>query len=135
MMNIFTNSEPTNRLIDWFISLISVILSMFYDARVVLHAVLFLICIDQVMGVTFALKNKLFSWGKFNKVFTKVILYIAAILAAFVYERYLLNSQEIYFTKIMAALVGAKEVSSSYIKFASMTGIKVFESIFEKIKG
>jgi hypothetical protein len=87
------------------------------------------------MGVTYAIRQKSFDWKVFNKVFIKVIIYIAAILAAFVYERYLLGSTEIYFTKIMAAMVGAKEIGSSYLKFAKMTGINVFETIFQKIKG
>lgn len=134
MYNYFTNSDPIGRFIDWIISTITVVLSLFYDARIVLHAVLFLICIDQVMGVTFAWKQKKFSWKKFGQVFPKVIIYMAAILAAFIYERYLLGSTEIYFTKIIAALVGAKEISSSYTKFVKMTGIKLFELVLEKIK-
>lgn len=135
MYNYFTNSDPVERFIDWLIASISLLLSLFYDARIVLYAVLFLICIDQVMGVTYAIKQKQFDWDKFNQVFIKVIIYMAAILAAFVYERFLLGSNEIYFTKIIAALVGAREVSSSYMKFAKMTGYGIFERIFDKMKG
>jgi len=87
------------------------------------------------MGVTYALKTKKFSWQVFNKVYRKVITYILVIIAAFVYERYLLHSQEIYFTKIIGALVGFQEISSAYLTFAKMTGIKVFETIFDKLKG
>lgn len=121
--------------LDWILRALSVIVSLFYDARLVLHAVLFLIIIDQVMGVTYALKLKEFSWKTFNKVYRKVITYMAVILAAFVYERYLLNSEAIYFTKIIGALVGFQELSSAYLTFAKMTGINIFEQIFKKIKG
>ena len=86
------------------------------------------------MGVTYAIHQKKFSWKTFTKVFIKVIIYMAAILAAFVYERFLLNSELIYFTKIVASLVGAKEIASSYTKFAKMTGIEIFETIWEKLK-
>lgn len=110
------------------------LLTLFYDARIVLSAVLFLICADQVMGVTYALKLKQFSWKTFNKVYRKVITYMAVILAAFVYERYLLNSEAIYFTKIIGALVGFQELSSAYLTFAKMTGINIFEQIIKKIK-
>lgn len=127
-------TERYNSIIDWFFSVVSLLLSCFYDARIVLHAVLFMIVIDQIMGVTYALNQKKFTWRKFSKVFTKIIIYIAAILAAFVYERYLLDSEPIYFTKIVAALVGAKEIASSYTKFAKMTGIEIFETIWQKIK-
>ncbi|WP_347839318.1 phage holin family protein [uncultured Draconibacterium sp.] len=120
--------------IDWILRALSVIVSLFYDARLVLHAVLFLIIIDQVMGVTYALKLKQFSWKTFNKVYRKVITYMAVILAAFVYERYLLNSEAIYFTKIIGALVGFQELSSAYLTFAKMTGINIFEQIIKKIK-
>lgn len=120
--------------LDWILRALSVIVSLFYDARLVLHAVLFLIIIDQVMGVTYALKLKQFSWKTFNKVYRKVITYMAVILAAFVYERYLLNSEAIYFTKIIGALVGFQELSSAYLTFAKMTGINIFEQIIKKIK-
>jgi|GEM_PF-2378119 len=134
MIELINPGDKINSVIDWFFSTITLILSLFYDARIVLHAVLFLIVIDQVMGVTYALNKKKFSWKTFSKVFMKIIIYIAAILAAFVYERYLLNSEPIYFTKIVAALVGAKEIVSSYTKFAKMTGIEIFQMIWEKIK-
>jgi len=131
-------AADTSRLQFFFeaiLRLIAIILSIFYDARIILHAVLCLILIDQVMGVTYALKTKKFSWQVFNKVYRKVITYILVIIAAFVYERYLLHSQEIYFTKIIGALVGFQEISSAYLTFAKMTGIKVFETIFDKLKG
>lgn len=128
-------ANETRRVTDFIIHLLSLLFSIFYDARIVLHAVLFLIVIDQVVGVAYALKKREFAWKKFNKVFTKVILYIAAICAAFVYERYLLSSEAIYFTKIVAALVGAKEISSSYLKFAELMNMNVFREIFDKIKG
>lgn len=131
MMN---NTERFNAAVEWLIKMATFVLSLFYDARIVLHAVLFLICIDQVMGVTYAISKKKFSWITFKKVFKKIIIYMSAILAAFVYERFLLNSDPIYFTKIVAALVGAKEMASAYTKFAKMTGIEIFETIWQKIK-
>lgn len=127
-------TERYNSIVDWFFSVVTLLLSLFYDARIVLHAVLFMIVIDQVMGVMYAITQKKFNWRTFNKVFKKIIIYMAAILAAFVYERYLLNSEPIYFTKIVAALVGAKEIASSYTKFAKMTGIEIFETLWKKMK-
>jgi len=134
MIELMTISEKLEEAGLWVIKICTFILMIFYDARPVLHAVLFLIVIDQVMGITYALSQKKFSWRTFNKVFKKIIIYIAAILAAFVYERYLLNSEPIYFTKIVAALVGAKEMASSYSKLAKMTGIEIFETMWKKIK-
>lgn len=115
--------------------LITAALTLFYDARLVLSAVLFLICIDQVMGVAYAINQKEFSWQRFKKVYRKVITYMAVILAAFVYERYLLNSEQIYFTQIIAALVGFQELSSAYLNFAKMTGIEIFQNILKRIQG
>lgn len=130
----FTNSDPLSLFYEFFIRVIVAVLAVFSDARTLLHAVLFLIMIDQVMGVTFAIKDNKFNWHEFNKVYRKVLIYISVILAAFIYERYLLGSDAIYFTKIMASLVGFQEISSAYVKFAKMTGIKVFQKIFDKIK-
>lgn len=121
-------------ILDWILRALSMFISLFYDARLVLHAVLFLIIIDQVMGVTYALKLKEFNWKTFNKVYRKVLTYMAVILAAFVYERYLLNSEAIYFTKIIGALVGFQELSSAYLTFAKMTGINIFKQIIKKIQ-
>lgn len=135
MIKLTHHTTSFDSVLDWILRLIAVVISIFSDAKTVLHAVLFLILIDQVFGVVHALRERKFSWKIFNQVYTKVIIYISVILAAFVYERYLLNSQEIYFTKIMAALVGFQELSSSYMTFAKITGIKIFEIIFTKIKG
>ena len=134
MITEIMNNGKFDEIVNWFLKIATLVLSLFYDVRIVLHAVLFLIVMDQVMGITYAIHNNEFSWRKFKKVFPKVIMYISAILVAFIYERYLLNSTPIYFTKIIAALVGAKEVSSSYIKLSKMTGIKVFETLWEKMK-
>lgn len=111
------------------------LLALFYDARIVLNSVLFLIVIDQIMGVTYAISTNEFEWAKFKKVYRKVITYMSVILAAFVYERYLLRAESIYFTQIIASLVGFQEISSAYIKFTKMTGIEIFEKIFKKMKG
>ena len=111
------------------------ILSIFIDARLIFHAVLFLIAIDQLMGVAYALAKKCFSWKKFNKVFIKMIIYMSVIMSTFVYEKYLLNGIDLYFTKAIAALVGFRELSSSYMTFAKLTGVQLFEQIFNKIKG
>jgi phage-related holin len=135
MINCATDTNRLQIFFEAILRLIAIILSIFYDARIILHAVLFLILIDQVMGVTYALKQKKFSWQIFNKVYRKVITYILVIIAAFVYERYLLLSQELYFTKIIGALVGFQEISSAYLTFAKMTGIRVFETIFDKLRG
>lgn len=134
---IYSNTDPERFQIYWdfILRVIVVILSIFYDMRIILHAVLVLILIDQVMGVTYALSKKQFSWHVFNKVYRKVLIYILVIIAAFIYERYLLFSQEMYFTKIIGALVGFQEIASAYLTFGKMTGIKVFETIFKKIKG
>lgn len=121
--------------LEWILRIVTVILSIFSEARMILHAVLFLILIDQIFGVMYALKNNQFSWKVFNKVYRKVITYILVILAAFVYEKFLLSAEAIYFTKVMAALVGFQEISSAYLTFAKMTGVRVFETIFEKLKG
>lgn len=129
-----TNSDPFTLFCDFIARVFVAILAVFSDAKTLLHAVLFLILIDQVIGLSFALKQKHFSWKVFNKVYRKVLIYIAVILAAFVYERYLLGSDAIYFTKIMASLVGFQEISSAYLTFAKMTGFKVFHQIFDKIK-
>ena len=129
-----TNSDPFTLFYELIVRVFVAVLAVFSDAKTLLHAVLFLIVIDQVIGVTYALKEKQFCWKVFNKVYRQVLIYIAVILAAFVYERYLLGSDAIYFTKIMAALVGFQEVSSSYLTFAKMTGIQVFQKVFDKIK-
>lgn len=128
-------SSKIQSLLDVFYRIITALLTLFYDARTVLSAVLFLICVDQVMGVTYAIKQKEFSWKEFKKVYRKVITYMAVILAAFVYERFLLKSGSIYFTQIIAALVGFQELSSAYLKFAKLTGIEIIETLIKKLKG
>ncbi|MBN2661588.1 MAG: phage holin family protein [Tannerellaceae bacterium] len=111
------------------------VLTLFYDARIVLSAVLFLIVIDQILGVTYAVSKNEFDWSKFKKVYRKVTTYMSVILAAFVYERYLLKADNIYFTQIIASLVGFQELSSAYITFAKLTGINLFDNIIKKLKG
>lgn len=87
------------------------------------------------MGVSYAIAKKCFSWKVFNKVFLKVLIYMSVIMSTFVYEKYLLNASDLYFTKAIAALVGFRELSSSYMTFAKLTGVQLFEQIFNKIKG
>lgn len=135
MINYVADMERTKICFEFVLRIIAIILSIFYDMRIILHAVWILILIDQIMGVTYALIKKKFSWGIFNKVYRKIITYMLVIMAAFVYERYLLNSPEMYFTKIVGALVGFQEIASAYITFAKMTGIRLFEEIFDKMKG
>jgi len=135
MINCVSYTDRIQSFWDIILRLAAIILSIFYDSRVILHAVLFLIIIDQIMGVTYALKEKKFNWKIFNKVYRKITTYILVIIAAFIYERYLLFSEELYFTKIIGALVGFQEISSAYLTFAKMTGIRVFETIFNKLKG
>jgi len=120
---------------DFIARLFILVLSIFIDARLIFHAVLFLIAIDQVFGVTYAIVKKCFSWKAFNKVFIKVLIYMSVIMSTFVYEKYLLNGLDLYFTKAIAALVGFRELSSSYMTFAKLTGFELFESILNKIKG
>lgn len=127
--------ERIDTFFDYIAKIFVLVLSIFIDARLIFHAVLFLIAIDQVMGVTYALVKKCFSLKAFSKVFLKVLLYMSVIMSTFIYEKYLLNNGDLYFTKIIAALVGFKELSSSYMKFVQLTGIELFESILNKIKG
>ncbi len=114
---------------DFLYKIIASILSLFYDARVVLSAVLVLILLDQIVGVTYAVSKKQFCWKKFNKVFIKVIMYMVVIISSFVYERFLLSSSEIPFTKIIGALVGAKELGSSYMTFKKFSGVDLKEAL------
>jgi phage-related holin len=135
MINYVADMERTKICFEFVLRIIVIILSIFYDMRIILHAVLVLILIDQIMGVTYALVKKKFSWEVFNKVYRKILTYILVIMAAFIYERYLLYSEQMYFTKIIGALVGFQEIASAYLTFGKMTGIKIFEKIFDKIKG
>jgi phage-related holin len=134
MLNTCTNPDPVSVLIDFFLKIVVVILATFSEARTILHSILFLILIDQVMGVTLALKMNQFSWKTFNKVYRKVITYMCVVLATFAYERYILNSEGIYFTRIMAGIVGFQELSSAYLTFTKMTGFKIIEKFIDKIK-
>ena len=111
------------------------VLSIFIDAKLIFHAVLFLIAIDQIFGVAYAIVKKCFKWKIFNKVFLKVLIYMSVIMSTFIYEKYLLNGVDLYFTKAIAALVGFRELSSSYMTFAKLTGVEIFETIINKIKG
>jgi hypothetical protein len=127
--------DRIDNLFDYLAKVFVLVLSIFIDARLIFHAILFLIVIDQIMGVTYAVVKKCFSLKIFSKVFLKVLLYMSVIMSTFIYEKYLLNGADLYFTKIIAALVGFKELSSSYQKFVQLTGIELFESILNKIKG
>ena len=120
---------------DYIVKVFVLVLSIFIDGRVIFHAVLFLIAIDQIMGVTYAVAKNCFSWKVFNKVFLKVLIYMSVIMSTFIYEKYLLNGADLYFTKAIAALVGFRELSSSYMTLAKLTGVQLFEQIFNKIKG
>ncbi len=87
------------------------------------------------MGVAYAIVRDQFSWKEFKKVYRKVLTYMTVILAAFVYERFLLSVEHLYFTQVIGALVGFQELSSAYIKFAKLTGIEVIETLIKKLKG
>jgi len=134
MINCATQTNKLQYLFEDILRILFIIFSIFYDVRIILHSVLFLIFIDQIMGVTCALKERKFNWHIFNKVYRKILIYLLVIMATFVYERYLLCSEEMYFTKIIGALVGFQEIASAYFTFAKMTGIKIFENIFDKLK-
>ncbi len=86
------------------------------------------------MGVIRALKLKEFSWKTFNKVYRKVIIYMVVIMATYVYEKFLLGSNSIYFTKIISAIIGFQELSSAYLNFAKLTGFKLIDLLLDKIK-
>jgi len=135
MINYATDTERIKTCFEFILRIIVIILSIFYDMRMILHAVWVLILIDQIMGVTYALIKKKFDWHTFNKVYRKILTYMLVIMAAFVYERYLLCAENMYFTKIVGALVGFQEIASAYLNFAKITGIELFKHIFDKMRG
>jgi phage-related holin len=114
--------------------MITIVLGIFSEARTLFHAILFLILIDQVTGVVRACLRKEFSWHTFNKVYRKVLLYLALLMAVFVFERYLIETGSIFFTKAFASLIGFQELASSFINVSKATGSDLLEKTIKRIK-
>lgn len=127
-------TDRLQHIIEWILRTFAAVIGIFSEAKNLFHAVLFLIVIDQIMGVIRALKLKEFSWKIFNKVYRKVIIYMVVIMATYVYEKFLLGSDSIYFTKIISAIIGFQELSSAYLNFAKLTGFKLLDLFLDKIK-
>lgn len=101
---------------------IAVVIAFFAEAKNLFHGVLVLILIDQLTGFLKALINRNFNWKKFNQVFKKVIMYLSAIIATFVFEKLLLESNDIFFSKAISSLIGFRELVSVYKNVSEATG-------------
>ena len=119
---------------DWMIRVCVVILSVFTETKELFQAVLFLVMIDQITGMVKALVCKEWNWKRFDRLFIKMIIYPAVIMGTFVLEKYLIQTGSLFFTKGIAALIGFRELSSSYNNASKATGLNLFENIMNKFK-
>ena len=121
MVILHTIYERLQTLADMFVKVLMFILILFEEVKMVLIAVLILITFDQFTGVWKAISLKQFNWRCFNKVYTKVILYLIVLIATFFYECYILELTGHYFTKGLAAVIGFQELSSVYLNISEVT--------------
>lgn len=119
---------------NWIIKLCIIFLSLFTDAKELFQAVLFLVMIDQITGMIKALVCKEWNWKRFDRLFIKMIIYPAVIMGTFVLEKHLIQTGSLFFTKGIAALIGFRELSSSYNNASKATGLDLFENIMKKFK-
>ena len=107
---------------------------LFEDVKHLLISVLVLVTIDQITGVWKACKKKNFKWRIFNKVYAKMILYMLALIAVFIYESFIIGITSHYFTKGLSAIIGFQELASSYLNISVITGTNVLGNYVKKLK-
>jgi len=107
---------------------------LFEDVKHLLISVLVLITIDQITGVWRACKKREFKWKIFNKVYAKMILYMIALIAVFIYEHFIIGVTSHYFTKGLATIIGFQELSSTYLNISKITGTNILGDYVNKLR-
>ena len=106
----------------------------FEDIKLIVIAMMLLITIDQFTGVWKAIRFKEFNWKKFNRLYTKLILYIIALMATYILEKQIINTNEYPFTKGLAIIIGTQEVISIYSNISITTGKKYIKEYISVLK-
>ncbi len=131
------------KVIEWilriFTVLMSYVLGVFYEVRMLFHVIVFLIVLDQVLGVCKAIKLKEFDWQIFKRWVWKFIGYFCVMMATFAFEEHLLYDNAIeahshFFTKSVTTLIGFQELVSIYVNATKLTGITLFENIINRFR-
>lgn len=117
---------------DAFVKMMALIFLIFQEIRMVMIGVTILIIADQISGVWRAFKTSKFEWRKFNRFYTKIILYLICILVFYVYENMILELPGHYFTKGVGAVIGFQELSSIYLNVSSITGTNFLKNWIKK---
>ena len=102
------------------------ILAIFAPIKAMMEAVLFLIAMDNITGIMVSYKVtktkfRLLSWKSWSHItskgigdtISKTLVYMILIICGFVIDTYIIvNPEEIYFTKFLAASVALREIKS-----------------------
>lgn len=126
--------ELTELLYESTLKAIIFVALFFEDIKIIVTATMILIAFDQFTGVWKAVNAQEFQWSKFNKLYTKLILYVVALMVTYILEKQILNTQEFPFTKGLGIVIGTQEVISTYGNISSITGKKYIKEYVTTIK-
>ena len=126
--------ELTIELLEAVIKAFIFVLLFFEDIKLIVIAMMLLIAFDQFTGVWKAIKFKEFNWKKFNRLYTKLILYIIALMATYILEKQIITTDEYPFTKGLAIIIGTQEVISIYSNISITTGKKYIKEYVNVLK-
>lgn len=106
----------------------------FEDIKFIVIAMMVLIGFDQITGVWKVIRQHTFEWKKFNRLYTKLILYILALMATYILEKQIINTDSYPFTKGLAIIIGSQELISIYINISDITGKKYIKEYVDIVK-
>lgn len=106
----------------------------FEDIKFIVIAMMVLIGFDQITGVWKVVRQHTFEWKKFNRLYTKLILYILALMATYILEKQIINTDAYPFTKGLAIIIGSQELISIYINISDITGKKYIKEYVDTVK-
>lgn len=111
----------------------SLLFAIVMDIQIVAIGMVVLVIGNQISGVIKAVKGFAkdpFKWKIFNSFYTKVLLYNVCVISAHVFEHLILDSQDYYFTKGIAVIMGVQELYS----IVENTGIVFGKDFIGKFK-
>jgi phage-related holin len=109
-------------------------LGYFLPVKPLIHAVLFLFCMDWILGVWKSRKahRRLTSY-RFRKSISKITTYVIAIMSTFVLEKTFLPEWG-HITQIIAGYIAFTELTSIYENMSEITGRKLMKDLLGVLK-
>lgn len=106
------------------------LISYFAPLQELMFAIWFFILIDTVTGIWAAYANneKIHS-SKSRQFVVKFITYMIALIVAFVFDKHIINSVDMWTTRAIAFVLATIELQSNFENLYKATGIKLWDRL------